>query len=191
MPNCKKTLKGWLAVITGLLSLIWINTACAQGFIVRSVDTRLNNKVYSLSAQIEYQLTPQVKEALQNGVPIVIAIDIKVEKERTWWLNKTVAELKQGYMLLRHSLSDKYILNNLNSGVQKDFVRIEDAIEALGHVEALPIIDAKLVDSGSHYRVLMRTYLDIEALPAQVRPLAYLSSPWRLESEWYQWPLQN
>lgn len=191
MPGSPNTFKRWLATSISLICLAWITNASAQGFTIRSVETHLADKVYQLSAQVDYHLTPQVLEALQNGVPIVIAIDIKVEKERNWWLNKTVAELKQGYMLLRHSLSEKYIVNNLNSGVQKDFSRIEDAIEALGHVDSLPILDAKLVDNGSHYRVLLRTYLDIEALPAQVRPLAYLSSPWRLESEWYQWPLQN
>ncbi|MBI3562419.1 MAG: DUF4390 domain-containing protein [Gammaproteobacteria bacterium] len=174
-----------------VLLLLSCPATWANGFTIRSVDTRLADKVYQLNAEINYQLSGRVIEALQNGVPIVIMLDIKVEKHRSWWLNKTVAELKQGYMLLYHALSAKYILNNLNSGVQQDFSHIEDAIDNLEHVDNLPIIDAKLVDAKAHYAVKIRTYLDLDSLPAPVRPLAYLSPNWRLESDWYQWPLQN
>ena len=38
---------------------------------------------------------------------------------------------------------------------------------------------------------LNEVYVDIEALPAPLRPVAYLSSPWRLTSEWYEWPLER
>lgn len=172
------------------LALLPCGTAAAEGFTIRSVETTLADKVYLLNAQIDYRLTPKVIEALQNGVPIVITLDIKVEQERWWW-NKSVAELKQGFMLLYHALSEKYIVNNLNSGVQQDFSHLEDALAELSHIEQLPIIDAKLVNSKSRYVVELRTYLDLESLPAPVRPLAYLSPHWRLESDWYQWPLQR
>ena len=175
------------------LSLLFflVTPASAQGFKIRSVETRLVNKVYQLNADVEYSLSNNVLEALKNGVPLVILLEIKVEKERNWWLNKSVGELKQGYLLLFHALSDKYIVNNLNSGAQYDFADVEEALASLSHVEGLPILDAKLVEPAARYKVLLRTYLDLESLPAPVRPLAYLSAPWRLESDWYQWPLQR
>lgn len=178
-------------VLACFVMLFLCTATYANSFTIRSVETRLHSKVYQLSAQVDYKLSPRVIEALQNGVPLVIMLDIKVEQERSWWLNKNVAELKQGYMLLYHALSEKYILNNLNSGVQQDFTRIEDAIDELSHIQNLPIIDANLVNNKNRYFVRLHTYLDLEALPAPVRPLAYLSTHWRLESDWYQWPLQN
>ena len=39
------------------------------------------------------------------------------------------------------------------------------------------------------YQVKMRTFLDIESLPAPMRPLAYISSDWQLDSDWVSWPL--
>lgn len=194
MRVCAKRLRPPAKIILGFVTLALLAITPplhANNFTIRSVDTRLSNKVYQLSAQIDYQLSPQVIEALQNGVPLVIMLDIKVEQERSWWLNKNVAELKQGYMLLYHALSEKYILNNLNSGVQQDFNRIEDTVEALSHIQYLPILDANLVNSKNRYHVRIHTYLDLDALPAPVRPLAYLSANWRLESDWYQWPLQH
>ncbi len=192
MHVCAKPGNSPLHRALACLVMVLLSTATyANNFTIRSVETRLNSKVYQLSAQVDYKLSPRVIEALQNGVPLVIMLDIKVEQERSWWLNKNVAELKQGYMLLYHALSEKYILNNLNSGVQQDFTRIDDAIDELSHIQNLPILDANLVNNKNRYFVRLHTYLDLEALPAPVRPLAYLSAHWRLESDWYQWPLQN
>jgi len=37
--------------------------------------------------------------------------------------------------------------------------------------------------------VRLRCSLDIESLPTPVRLLAYVSSAWDMDNEWYQWPL--
>lgn len=173
-----------------LVALLLVQSARAD-FTIRSVETQLQNEVYLLNANIEYSLSEAALEALQNGVPLIVLLDIEVEQKRTWWLNKTVAELQQGYLLLYHALSEKYIVNNLNSGAQENYDSLRNAIAALGRIQNLPIIDAQLVNRDNRYTVSLHTYLDLEALPAPMRPLAYISSQWRLESDWYTWPLQQ
>jgi len=166
------------------------NTAWAEAFTIRSVETSLVDKVYTLSAQIEYTFSAVAIEALKNGVPLLVLIDIKVEQERNWWLNKNIAELQQGYLLLYHALTEKYIVNNLNSGAQENYDSLTAAVSALGQVDSLPILDANLASEEKHFTVFIHTYLDLEALPAPMRPIAYISSQWRLQSDWYEWPLQ-
>jgi len=165
--------------------------AHADGFTIRSVSTHLQNKVYQLDARVDYRFSKSALEALRNGVPLIVLLDIKVEQERKWWLNKTIADLQQGYLLLYHALTEKYIVNNLNSGAQENYERLSSALEALGNIKDLPILDANLTSGGNHYIVRLRTRLDLESLPAPMRPLAYISSDWRLESDWYEWPLQQ
>ena len=165
-------------------------TVWADGFTIRSVETSLVEKVYNVSAQIDYQFSDVAIEALQNGVPLLVLIDIKVDRERSWWLDKNIAQLQQGYLLLYHALTEKYIVNNLNSGAQENYDSLNAALSALGRLEALPILDANLVNKNNRIIVRLHTYLDLEALPAPMRPLAYISSQWRLESDWYEWPLQ-
>jgi len=155
------------------------------------VSTHLENKVYQLDANIDYQFSDSALEALRNGVPLIVLLDIKVEQYRAWWFNKTIADLQQGYLLLYHALTEKYIVNNLNSGAQENYEQLSAALNALGKVKNLPILDAHLVNNGAHYLVRLRTRLDLESLPAPMRPLAYISSDWRLESNWYEWPLQQ
>lgn len=162
----------------------------AEAFTVRSVETSLVDGVYTLSAQIKYNFSDAAIEALENGVPLIVLIKIEVERERSWWLNKEIAELEQGYLLLYHALTEKYIINNLNSGAQDNYDSLHAAVSALGKLESLPILDANLTNKNARYLVRLHTYLDLEALPAPMRPMAYISAQWRLESEWYEWPLQ-
>ncbi len=162
----------------------------AEGFQVRSADSKLVERVYMLDARIDYRFSEPTLEALQNGVPLIVLVDIEVEQVRKWWFNKTIAELQQGYLLLYHALTEKYIINNLNSGVQKNYDSLGSALAALGRIDDLPLLDANLVKMDEQYQVNLQTYLDLEALPAPMRPIAYISSQWRLESDWYQWPLK-
>jgi len=173
-----------------MLAIFPCNSVLAEAFTIRSVETSLIDKVYTLSAQIEYRFSDVAIEALQNGVPLLVLLDIKVERERNWWLDKNIAELQQGYLLLYHALTEKYIVNNLNSGAQENYDSLDSAVSALGQLDSLPILDANLANKDKRFIVHLHTYLDLEALPAPMRPLAYISSQWRLESDWYEWPLQ-
>jgi len=160
----------------------------ASDFTVNSAYSTLNEKVYTFTAHINYEFSHGVLEALNNGIPIFITMEIEVYRER-WWRNKNIASLKQTYMILYHALTEKFVLNNLNSGSQKNYSNLDSALEALGDVKNLPLIDLKLLQKNSSHLVKLRTYLDLDSLPGPIRPLAYLSPEWNLESEWYVWSL--
>lgn len=181
----------WLAACAlSLLSLV-STAARADAFTIEHAYTSLENHVYHLSASIDYSFTHDALEALDNGVPLTLQLDIEVLRPRWWWWDKDVASLEQRYQLQYHALTKKYIVINLNSGAQHSYTTLPSALSALGNIENLPILDDNLLAPGKSYRARMRVRLDIEALPAPLRPLAYISSQWRLDSEWYTWSLQH
>jgi len=199
MPVCARhkllpatpDLRGYtLAAALCLLSLLLTPppAQAAEAFVIKSLETRLRDNVYSFSTHIEYKFSDEALVALKNGVPLIILLNIEVQEERWYW-NKTIALLEQGYLLIYHALSEKFIIHNLNSGIQTDYSNLDDALHALGHIENLPLIDAKLLQPESRYILRLRSELDIESLPTPMRPLAYISSDWRLQSDWYTWPL--
>jgi hypothetical protein len=51
------------------------------------------------------------------------------------------------------------------------------------------VLDYGLMKDGQSYSVRLRGSLDIEALPTPVRLLAYVSSAWDMDTEWYKWQL--
>jgi Domain of unknown function (DUF4390) len=62
-------------------------------------------------------------------------------------------------------------------------------LQAAGFVHDFPVLDYDRMQDGQSYSVRLRGSLDIEALPTPVRLLAYVSSAWDMDSEWYQWHL--
>jgi hypothetical protein len=192
-PNCISLLKQqqWLSKVVWLIGLSLVSQLAVADITIRSVETTYRDKVYLLNANIDYEFSEPAIDALKNGVPLILLLDIEVEKQRSWLWNKTVATLEQGYLLLYHALTENYLVTNLNSSAQNNYRTLNGALEALGHIRALPILDEKLLEPDAKYFIKVRMHLDIEALPAPMRPFAYLSSDWRLESDWYSWPLQR
>ena len=162
-----------------------------RGFIVKDASARLSGGVYRLSAAIEYHFSPAVQEALENGVPLTIEIQIEVRRDRWYWLDEEVATLNQYYLLQFHALSRQYLLTGLNSGEQRGFYSLQGALSEMGTLSDIPILDSKLLRADTDYQVRLRAQLDIESLPAPLRPVAYLSEEWRLVSEWYSWSLHS
>lgn len=172
------------------MSAFFPTQSYAEGFKILSAKSSLNKNVIQLEAKIELKFSDDALEALRSGVPLIILLNMEVLKDRNWWWDKTIAELKQGYLLLYHALSEKYIIHNLNSGAQKNYISLNAALHSLSNIREFPLIDKNLLEEGDDYYARIRTYLDIESLPAPMRPIAYISSQWQLESDWFSWPLK-
>lgn len=165
-------------------------TLLADDFPISEIHTRLQDNVYLLDAYIDYRLSDRVIEALNNGVPITLHVDIEIQRKRRWWLNADLATLQQRYELSFHALSHQYLLQNINSGAFYSFHTLDGALENLGRLNGFPLLDRQLVETDEEYLVHLHAALDIEALPSPLRPLAYISPEWRLDSDWYTWSLK-
>lgn len=176
---------GWAALLLGLL----LGDAWGAGFRVLSADTRLVEGVYRLDARLDYDFSQAALEALANGVPLTLELEMEVRRRRDWVWDETVAALAQRFRLDYHALARQYLVTNLNSGEFKSFPTLSAATLYMGVIDDFPLLDRSLLAPGERYYGRLRASLDIEALPAPLRPVAYLSGDWRLASEWYTWPL--
>ncbi len=156
---------------------------------IHDVRILLVDGVYRLGARVEFRLNDTVREALENGVPLVLELQIQVVRERELLWPEIIAELRQRFSLRYHALSQRYLVRNFNTGVLQSFRFLDDALRAIGNIYDLPLLDANLLKRDGDYRVRLRSQLDIESLPSPMRLWAYLDSDWRLNSGWYEWPL--
>ena len=162
----------------------------APEFVVLSAGTVLIDKVYQLNARIRYGFSDEALEALDNGVPLVVELDIEIQRKRDYVWNETVATLRQRYQLAYEALTQRYVVTNLNSGADNYYGGRAAAVAALGDVSNLPILDAGLLSPDEQYIVRLQASLDLDALPVPMRVAGYFSSNWRIASEWYSWSLQ-
>lgn len=176
----------WLRLLTAALCLTPV-TLPAADFSISDIHTRIEEGVYLLDADIDYRFSDDALRALSNGVPLTVHLTIEIERLRKWWLNAETATLEQRYSLQYHALSHQYLLRNLNSGAFYSFPHYPAAVKALGTLRDLPLLDSKLILPTESYQASMQVALDIEALPSPLRPLAYITPAWRLQSDWNTW----
>ena len=182
--------------LLGLLAFGCVGAARAQEapeppqhFVVEQAGSQVAEEVYVLNARISYHFNPDVLEALESGVPLTIRLNVEVLRPREWLWDETFTSLVQRYQLQYHALTQQYLVKNLNSGIQYNFPTRQASLEALGEISELPLLDKRLLDPGTPYTVRLRADLDVESLPGPLRLLAYVSPQWRVQSEWYSWPL--
>jgi len=175
--------------LLGLALLLCTLDARAADFSVERATTRLVDGVYKLDAQIDYRLSQTAADALENGVPLTMEVHVQVRNAGAWIWQEDEADYRLRDVIRYHALSGLYDVVNLDSGGRRNFVTREAALAALGEINGLRLIEAKRLNPDDTYLVELKAELDIEALPLPLRPLAYLSSSWKLSSGWLSWRL--
>lgn len=180
-----------VAVPLFLLFLAGVAAAANEGrFAIRSVFTDVREGVVYFNADIDYELSEIAREALLSGVDLTIELQMEVVRDRRYWLDRDVASLLQRYQLSYQPLSQRFITRNLNSSDQVSFAELEMALESLGRVRDLPLLDDAFLRPGKRYEIRARAVLDTRELAGPLRLLTVFWRDWRLASEWYEWPLR-
>ena len=160
-------------------------------FNVRSANAASNDGVLELDARLQLLLSNEANDALTSGVPLTIELQLDVIRIRRFMPDAGVAELRVQHELEYRPLSQRYIVRNLNSGEQESFATLYSALNNLGRVQGLPIIDEALLDADSNYRLRLRALLSTQQYPAPLRMLFFWRDQWQLASDWFEWRLER
>jgi hypothetical protein len=194
----KRTLALKSLLLTALASAVVLAPVRAQIerpreglFDVRSASSTMVGGVHELEARLQLILSAEALDALNSGVPLTIELNVEVIRVRRLWPDDLEAELTVTYELEYRPLSQRYIVRNLNSGDQNSFATLYSALNNLGRIQGLPVIDDALLEPGSAYRMRLRALLSTRQLPAPLRILFFWRSQWQLKSDWYEWTLER
>lgn len=158
--------------------------------IVKNIKVELVADQYELNADIDYQLSPVVKEALQKGIALTWTVLIKVEQQGIVW-NSSVQSLEVEYQIQNHALLNLYSIKRLNTGERSVFSSLAGALNFISKMRGIVIVDKQLIQPDKQYHVAVKVEFKHEALPVPLRPFSYFDSQWALSSHWTLWPLQN
>ena len=161
----------------------------AAGISITSASSEKNKGVYQLNADIRYEFSDEVLEALNNGVSITILLTIKLERQRAYLWDESILTLLRRYEMRYHALSGQYIVKKMITGEQQSYLSLESALRALGRIQQLPLIGQDLLKDLDDVVVRIHSELDTNALPAPLRPVAWLEAGWQLRSGWFTCPL--
>lgn len=186
MPAC---LKNRLPV-----AALWLLFAlpAAADFKVADVQPRFDGSALLLNGTIDLALTTKVEEALSKGIQLDVVIDVRLYRLRWFVWHQGVGSWTLRRRIGYHALSSQYLVSTTESGgdVNKEsHSSMPEALKALGALSDLRLALPEGVAPENEYSVEVRASLDIEALPSPLRPVAYTSLAWRLNSGWSTWKL--
>jgi hypothetical protein len=162
-----------------------------ESIAVTRIETHLHDGIWHLDADVSTVLGPRAVEALGHGVPLTLSLEVRLEPLPRWYWPwpEAVATVEETFRIHQHALSGQFIVHRLASGRREIHRDLESAVTGIGAVRNLPLAPVAALEPGRRYRGRLRLALDIEALPAPLRPLAWLTWGRRLDSRWHRWEL--
>ncbi len=162
----------------------------AGGIDLRGATVREAEKVYVLDAVADIRLTDPVRRALENGVTLTFAWEMSITRSRSWLPDATAASLTQRYTLEYHALSLQYVVTNRNTGQRRSYTRLRVALDSIGTLIGLPLVDTVLIDEPARHTGHARLHLVHNRLPLPLRPQILFNPDWYLGSDWKTWSFE-
>jgi hypothetical protein len=159
---------------------------------VRSAYMNLDSGVFQLFARVAYPVNEDIRAALKDGLTLTFDLDVIVARERRFWVDDDVANYTLHRELVYHAVSDRYLTRDIDpraSMQQHSYATLEEALEALGTVDAWPVLVASQLAANREYRVSLRAGVRRGRLPDTLRVLLFWTDDWHRESEWFSWSL--
>lgn len=187
LANCKR--------IVLLSAVLWLLSASVfakdNGVQVISAESILQGNDYVMSADIDYQLSDNVIEAINNGVPLYWTYQFKVQEQHDYLWNTTLMEKNIRYGIQYHALLKLYRVRNDSNGAVDNFSSLEAALAKLSAIRDYRLIEKAKITDKNKYIAAMKISFERDALPLPLRPVAYMNPKWYLSSDWRTWPLKK
>jgi len=161
---------------------------------VRSAYVNIDQGVFQLYARVQYPVNDDIRAALKDGLKLTFELDMVVSRERRFWMDADIYNHTLKRELMYHAVSDRYVTRELDPGTpdpQHSYATLEEALEALGTVDAMPILVSSQLSPNREYRVSLRAGVRRGQLADTLRVLLFWTDDWHRESEWFSWSLQR
>jgi hypothetical protein len=152
-----------------------------HGFSIRSVQVRTGYQKISAAFRQQLSLSAAAVEALENGVPLTLELELELRNSDT--LSLLAAETRR-FEIRFLPLHRRYQLSTRPEGRMQTFPRLR---HVLGDMSELSLDVATGPLAEGQYELRTRIQLDTARLPAPMHLPAFFSSEWRHDSEWSTW----
>ncbi len=190
MHACKK-FKIRFTVLVLLLSL-WPSLASSRGFKIDHIEARHVGESIKVDGKLTLNLTDDVRKALSKSIPLQLEMEFVLNRVRNYVWDKEVAIWIVPIAIHYKPISDEYVVSRPDLiNQQESFGSQHAALERIGAFNDLNLPLEHPILHNKEYILEARIKLDLSQLPAMMRPMAYFSSSWHLNSKWTEWLLKH
>jgi hypothetical protein len=177
-----------VAALVLLLCLLLSDSAVGHAAEATLSDIIVTNTQEELLvfSRINGCFTPQMEEAILNGIPTTFTIFIKLYRRRLFWLDASIASIR-----LRHSIKYGSLKNEFRVTRSEDnhgelvFKEFDAAKKAMAEIKNIKVVPLRELDKNSRYQLRVKAELDKVRLPFYLHYLLFFVSLWDFETDWY------
>lgn len=174
----------WLAVS----ALACTCGAAFAAFSATSVRADIVERELHVNALLDLGLTPAVEEAVNKGIPLEVTFEINLNRHRRFWRDREIDTWSFVRRVHFFALSGQYVVSG-PADEREAFVSLNDALRYMGALQGM-VLSLREDPGEGDFRLNIRAQVDVESLPAPLRPVAYASPAWRLNTGWTTWKVQ-
>ena len=140
-----------------------------------------------LSAQVKFELTPVIEDALDKGIPMFFVAEAVLFRDRWFWYDKQVAMAARHMRLSYQPLTRRWRLivspvpiGNSGLALGQTFDTREEALSVVQRISHWKIAEVADIDPDARYNVDFRFRLDVSQLPRPFQIGAVGQSEWNI-----------
>lgn len=174
-----------------LIALRPVTVYAQNEFVIKSVNTQLDDSVYFLNAVFDIDLPPYIIEAFDQGFYLPLAMEVEVFKKRGFWLDKSIVTIRQQYRIQYHAMLDSVSLYNINAGSRLHFSSLDDSLNYLSVLINYPLLDNNSLNENRSYHARLHFGIDRLELPIPLKSSSLWKKNWSIVSDWYEWDVKK
>lgn len=173
-----------LLVFCIVIALAGAGTVAAQSGMERvvRVDPVVRDGQLYIDADVEFDVTSELRTAAEKGVPVYFAADLKITTHRWWWFDRTVVDEEMSWRIVYNALTRQWRVGSGELSIP--VASLDDALSFVHNIRGWAVANITDLDTDATYQGRIRVRLDTSRLPRPFQIDAYNSSAWSVATPW-------
>jgi len=135
-----------------------------------------------IDADVEFEVSPELRTAAEKGVPIYFVADLQIVSSRWWWFDKVVVDRQLTWRIVYNALTRQWRAGTGELSLPE--ASFGDAMSSVHNIRGWAVANIDDLDTNEEYQGRIRVRLDTSRLPRPFQIDAYNSSAWTLATPW-------
>ncbi len=137
-----------------------------------------------LNAQIVFEMSPIVQDALTKGVPLIFTAETEITRDRWYWYDKTITVAIRVMRLSYQPLTRRWRVNVGTGGVSlpQYFENLNDALASIKRFNRWRVADLAEIDPTIAHTIQFKFKLDLSELPRPFQIGLIGNNEWLIET---------
>lgn len=172
-------------LVLGLL-FISAHAGYAQDATLTNITVSNTREDLLLFLNLKGAFREEMKKAILSGVPSTFSFFAKLNRVRSFWFDKDIANLEVTHTIIYDNLKKEFTVTRSwkenNPEVTESF---NEAKKWMTEIDSLKIIPLNRLEKGEQYQLRVKAEVSKKTLPLYLHYILFFVSLWDFETDWY------